>query len=392
MARPRSLKIDNPLMWITIALLFVLEGFYLNNVFSQRPDNTGALQAILLLLSVFLIIFKLKTRKTTLVLSGLMLCINMFVSASFNIESAKIGIFLLISKCFLWFAVFLVGYVSTRFLDGENFIPKIVVIACVAFLFIILTNNVLDLNIYKRDTVVTAIYYLICCAPFLLCMKQKKVRNVMLAIIVLLLFFSFKRSALLVAGVSAIALFIINNKKTRKIKYYAIVGLVALTMLFFIYVSVSSGSTSFTRAIEVWMDRFSEGGGARFNIWGNVIDLIRESNIFQNLFGHGYNAVMNDSISRLSAHNDFLEVLYDYGFIAFVVLIVFVGSLIKNGQAIAKADWSVYNGYVCALVVFIVASLVSHMLTYSTYFMILSLYFGYANGIEEKKLQKAKFE
>ena len=45
--------------------------------------------------------------------------------------------------------------------------------------------------------------------------------------------------------------------------------------------------------------------------------------------GHGYNAVLVDSPIHLSAHNDFLEILYDYGLVGLSLYLVFVLSFLK---------------------------------------------------------------
>jgi len=378
-------RLDKLAVICTIILLFVLEGIYVNNAVAQTIYNTGVLQILLLALSALFSLVFIKTKKVALIVSGLLLSSIMFFSSLLNFENARLEFLALIAKCFLWFFVFLLGYVSTKAFNCENIIPQIAAVACIVFIYIISSNRNLNLQAINANTVVTAVYYLLCCAPFILCMKQKKIRNIMLIIILLFCFFSFKRSALLVTVGALLALFIVNRNISRNFKIYTLGITIIFAGIVFLYIFLQGGNDTLLSALDIWTLRFSGGNESRLNIWRNVIELIEDSPLFYILFGHGYNATMQDTISGLSAHNDFLEIFYNYGFFAFIAFIAFILALSKNSRLIAQTNNSLYNGYICALVIFLMASIPSHMLTYSTYFMLLSFYFGFAIGLADKK-------
>ena len=60
-------------------------------------------------------------------------------------------------------------------------------------------------------------------------------------------------------------------------------------------------------------------GNGRLDIYSDVFVQYLDSDLFSQLFGHGYNMV-SVVLKGPSAHNDFLEVLYDYGIIGFIIL------------------------------------------------------------------------
>ena len=63
----------------------------------------------------------------------------------------------------------------------------------------------------------------------------------------------------------------------------------------------------------------TEEGHDRYAIWELSIYMIQNSTKDKLILGHGYAGVRNDSFLEISAHNDFLEIIYDYGLIIFVL-------------------------------------------------------------------------
>lgn len=72
-----------------------------------------------------------------------------------------------------------------------------------------------------------------------------------------------------------------------------------------------------------WAEKVSSsngsGGSGRVDIWINVLKELKNTDIIRLFFGHGYNTVVEKI--GFSAHNDFLEVLYDFGILGFCIYI-----------------------------------------------------------------------
>jgi hypothetical protein len=127
------------------------------------------------------------------------------------------------------------------------------------------------------------------------------------------------------------------------------------------------------------------GGSGRDEIYITVIDMIRNSSYFDLLWGHGWNTVLTDNYLGFSAHNDFLECIYDFGVVTFfsyislyVCLIVFLISLVRKKSIYAAPLFS-------SITMFLLNSLVSHILLYNWFFAIFSMFWGYILACEQEK-------
>ena len=108
-----------------------------------------------------------------------------------------------------------------------------------------------------------------------------------------------------------------------------------------------------------------------------------DSSILEWMFGHGYNSVMDTVLWGLSSHCDYLEILYNYGIVAEILFIYFILILIKKAVRLVRVNSIYGNGYISSVVIFLVASLPSHMLTYSTYFLSICFFWGYMESVSE---------
>jgi O-antigen ligase len=85
---------------------------------------------------------------------------------------------------------------------------------------------------------------------------------------------------------------------------------------------------------QIVTDRFSQleydNGSGRSDIYNKLLDEIEHSDFINLIFGHGYNAVTKNIFGH-PAHNDFLEILYDFGLIPLLVFIlIFLIIIIKD--------------------------------------------------------------
>ena len=93
----------------------------------------------------------------------------------------------------------------------------------------------------------------------------------------------------------------------------------------------------------------------------------------------GFDTVKGKDITMaLSAHNDFLEVLYDFGAIGFIFYVLIHLSLIKWTLRLFRARSELAFPVLISYVCFIVMSMVSHLILYPTYFGLLTAFWAYA--------------
>lgn len=124
----------------------------------------------------------------------------------------------------------------------------------------------------------------------------------------------------------------------------------------------------------------NDGGSGRLDVWKYTWGMIKNSNFFSLLFGHGFNAVYNHSNLKLSAHTDVLEVIYDYGMIGSVVYLTFIRSIFSTFKYVKFYRKDLVPAYATSLVLFTSVSILSHLIIFPTYFLYLCLFWGLVIG------------
>lgn len=205
-------------------------------------------------------------------------------------------------------------------------------------------------------------YYVLFLLPTLLLTPQKWLRYVGLIITGLVLFSSFKRGGLVAFVLAIVAYLFVNEVLVERKFTRLLVFLIAMIALFIILIFLDNamGNIISERMLNIRED----GGSGRDEVWKTTWRMIQASNSEELLFGHGYLAVLRDSPLKLSAHNDFLEVLYDYGIVAFVPYVLLHIQLIQQVFASIRAK----HGYAPILAftytIFFTLSMISIIILY----------------------------
>ena len=205
-------------------------------------------------------------------------------------------------------------------------------------------------------------YYVLFLLPTLLLTPHKWLRYLGIVITGLVLFSSFKRGGV-IAFVLAIAAYLFVKEVLGERKFTRLlVFLIALIALFIILIFVDNamGNIISERILNIRED----GGSGRDQVWLTTWDMICYSESTQLIFGHGHNAVLKNSPLELSAHNDFLEMLFNYGIICFVPYLVLHVQLIK--QIFAEIKMHNKNASVMAFTytILFILSTISHVIVY----------------------------
>ena len=89
--------------------------------------------------------------------------------------------------------------------------------------------------------------------------------------------------------------------------------------------------------LNVKMTKAFEGDSSdRDVIYGYFIEYWLNSNLFHEIFGHGFHATAELSVFHLPAHNDWIESLFDYGIIGFLFELSIFVSLISLAMKKSK--------------------------------------------------------
>lgn len=255
------------------------------------------------------------------------------------------------------------------------------VMFAVIFLLLILqyVSIFREINFLEMAHLISS-YYLLYTLPLLLLIKPRLIKLAAIFIVIVVLFSSLKRSGILALAISLFFYIFISQYVRNKFKLSAFIGslfaIVVLGTVFVLFATNDSGSENIMNRFEN-IDR--DQGSGRLVVWEQTMSMIEGQEATTLLFGNGYNAVMHDSTLQLSAHNDFLEVTYDFGIVG---LLLYLAAFITLGFYVVKMiiNRSPYAPPMAMLfIIYFIQSMISHIIIYY-WANIFMLTFGYMIG------------
>ncbi len=360
--------------------------YQMSNVFSG-----GVFIVLITFVGLICFINNLRTRVNSIFLPALLLTIFMLVNTLIGNHSNIDNLLNTLLRIALWFWVYNIGtYFNNIELNNKKIFVCVIIYSLISL--VIESGNISsDYSEINKFYEITTIYFLLLILPFVFCIHNKKIRMLLSILIGIVCILSFKRTILLTLILLAFTWLILLPKieKKKKILIIIICGLI----FFFIYNLANNGT--FISIIQIWIYRFIGKGnttmlGARGLTYSSVLSLMSKSNFIEWLFGHGYNTVSLASSTGFSAHNDFLEILYDYGIFALVLYICILYNLLKDFLLYRKFNKTVigsintnneyeFNSFalISSVVIVVFAGMFSHLITYPTHFMLISLFWGW---------------
>lgn len=206
-------------------------------------------------------------------------------------------------------------------------------------------------------------YWVLFILPLIMINRFKFFRIVAVLIVLIVLFSSMKR-----AGIVAFALsfggyiyYLLKGSKQNLVVKCLFFGVI---IAFFSYMFYFLGTYGDNYIFDRFENIGEDEGSGRLDVWAETIRLIFQSDFIGLLLGHGDNAVMRDSVLFLSAHNDFLEIIYDYGFLSFSVLLIILFLLLILFIQLNRSK-SMYVSVVFQLYIIVfVLMCISHVVIY----------------------------
>lgn len=230
------------------------------------------------------------------------------------------------------------------------------------------------------------IYFLILPTPVILLTRDTRWRNIVLIMITFLAVLSMKRSMIL----SVVLFWVIvgckflfgGAKKGVAIAMSAVV-LVAGYVSFKIVDNASGGFLS-----SRFDDDEDDVTNGRETIYLVTLDMIASSSPLDLILGHGHNAVRADSIKEVSAHNEVLEIIYDYGIITLLVYLGLWGYVLRELFFHYRNDTVYFVPYTLTVCIFAVMAMVSQLVLYVSYFLYLVMFWGIVAANKEYSINR----
>lgn len=220
--------------------------------------------------------------------------------------------------------------------------------------------------------------------PFVMLFTKKTIKITFVILIMLCIVSSMKRGAILAGLLSIIVYYFVSTLQSKNsnpiFKIIGISAVVLFVIIFFLAFDAFTGGT----IIERFANISEDGGSSRDLVYEIVILMILESDFTEILFGHGWNTVIYYSPLGLSAHNDYLEILFDCGIFAFFLFCTFIVLLFHTAKKLIQQKSHLAPAFAANIVIIIINTMVSHIYLYTWYISALALFWGYCIGIERK--------
>ncbi len=293
---------------------------------------------------------------------------------------------------YLMIPYFFLVFVSFYFYS--DYVPSAEKLILCAYAICLLINamTILGFLMFGRLRAMPSdVYFSLCLFPFALLFIKHKVWKMVVVIAQFFISFLSNKRAGFIALCIALAVYYLlelySDKHRNFFKVLKRIILIGLAIWLLYYISVYI-DTIFGFGIYDRLNRLKyDDGSGRGDIYIAVWRAIKNSNWLELLFGHGMNTA-GKVVGAGYAHNDFLEVLYDYGILAFLCLVVYYVSIIVQAikMIIRKSPYA--SAFVVSVIIGISLSSFSYFLIYYTYVTCTVAFWGYVVKMEDLRLSK----
>lgn len=287
-------------------------------------------------------------------------------------------------KCLAWPLFFQASYLFIRRDKSllNEFRKFFYVLAIIGAIYLIGAMRIKNL-----ESQTNMVYFFLLTIPGLILSHNSKWRYFILVFATFIAFISMKRSVILSLVLFwGIMGFKLVFDKGRKGFAIVLVGVMAIGVLglFKIADNLSDGNLSL-RTVDYQKEDISNG---RLTIYRVTIDMIKEKSPIHLLIGNGHNGVRRDSPLEISAHNEFLEIIYDYGLIMLIIYLCFWAYILKQWLYHYRNDTIYFVPYTLSVCLFGVMALVSQLVLYVSYFLYLVMFWGMVAAAKDMEGEK----
>lgn len=308
-----------------------------------------------------------------------------FGTGSVSLSTTKIYIFLMIPYFFLVFTTFYF------FADENQNAEKIILFAYIVCLLVNYYTVIAFLVYGRTRALANDVYFSLCLFPFALqFIKNKGWRMAIIVAQFLVTFLSNRRTGFIALCIGFIVYFLLDVKNNNRFNFFKLIcRVVLLVVVVYAFYRVSSYiDSTFDFGIYARLNRISmDEGSGRSGMYSKVWEAICESDWIELLFGHGMNTA-GKVVGAGYAHNDYLEVLYDYGIISFLCIVIFMLSIIRQAIQMIKRRSPYAPTFAFSVAIGIMLSMFSYFLIFYTYVTCIMAFWGYAIKMETLRLSR----
>ena len=275
---------------------------------------------------------------------------------------------------------------------SQTISPKVFYIGLIVALLILFYTflnvyQIMLLSAFFYDVHTSASYIFLLLLPFFLVSNNKILMWGGVVFIAALMVFSLKRGGILSFALALMVFFGVESIITkRKAKIKSLIGIILVMAIIALVVTYWLGDY-FDTIVERFRSISDDGGSSRDSVYETTWTMITRSEPTSLFFGHGWNMVLEDSPMDLSAHNDFMEVIYDFGVFAFCRYLFFFYRLYKTMFRLIKLRSVNAAPFAFSVITFTINSTIAHVFIYPFNFIAVAAVWGYILGKEKTRQQ-----
>ena len=224
------------------------------------------------------------------------------------------------------------------------------------------TYNYARMVAEKEHVVLNIIFRILVFVPLIMLIRKEWLKKALIALVAVLVCASLKRAAL-IAYPLMILVYIAVNSKTRGKSLAGVFGVIAALVL--IYIAFVIADNYFDGLISARFSREQlESGSGRMERWKDALAEIRQRSFFKMLFGTGIGS------AGYSQHNEWVEQLFSFGLIGFILYALFAIRLIRVLMFYYKENSELAAPYAAFLIFFLIIGMFSgFMYMHSTLYL-----------------------
>lgn len=274
--------------------------------------------------------------------------------------------------------IFLFCYSARKKIDKTSinfiFIIGFVVLFGLAFYINLKYMNYREIEIGEEMVVTNLVFWCLCATPFFFIVSRRWLQMVLLLLAIIIVLLTYKRSANICMGLIVFFYFIHLRKTTKRNLSSSFMVLLGILVGFFVISNYFSNAFSGVRYRMSTIQ--STQGTGRIPIYHAVINVLKTNDFIDWFLGRGAGSIR---ITRhTNAHNDALQMLFEFGIVGLVLYIVLLWNIIKRTRILRRIKSSYYFGYLVSLVIFVVLGFVSNLVVFYSYFSFICAYWGLA--------------
>lgn len=335
--------------------------------------------AIVVMAIVVMIISK-NSAQTNFTILWYIWCIWLFILFFvFGLRGNGISNILSVTFCPMSFIFFYVISLYSDKITQIAFIGFLSLYIITLYLIILNLTTIFEVKIGDENSVTNLIYWSLCTLPILLISKKRWITPIVIGITFIIVLLTGKRTATIAIAL-IILVYTINVMKNR-FSIKTILGVIVLFIIF-IYLVNTYFQNTYIGVIERLSNISEDEGSGRIPLYIDVFKVMENNTFIDWLLGRGYGSILITKHSN--AHNDALQMLFEYGIVGLIVYIIMCFYVIRRMLILRGKKSKYYLGYASSVIITVLLGLTSNLFVFYSYFSFLCAFWGI---IEAKMVQ-----